>query len=240
MKLNLRRLSTRSLAYGAKLFINVTNNNEQEAVKITPPFTLLVSEYTAYAPLVPRVSNKELKEKAAKAAEKVLTDIKNIKKFATGFAAMYPDTDKGLAATAILKAIAKGGKLYKGAAGELDSGITTVVRELKSPEMAQQIAAMEVTGHVATLVEDKAAYDAANVQRINAESDLAQTDSASTARPKLESAIRDYLALVTAMRKADGWQDLYADLNEVVKVLKRSIRENKEAEELPPPADATE
>ena len=93
MKLNLRRLSTRSLAYGAKLFINVTNNNEQEAVKITPPFTLLVSEYTAYAPLVPRVSNKELKEKAAKAAEKVLTDIKNIKKFATGFAAMLLTED---------------------------------------------------------------------------------------------------------------------------------------------------
>lgn len=239
MKLNFRRLTTRSLDYGGKLIINVTNNNAQEAAKTTPPFLALVNEHANYSKLVPRLGSSKMSDAVKVAAKAVLDSIRNIKRFAAGYEAMYPDSDKGKAATAILKAIAKGGKLYNRPAGDLDSKITTVVTELSSPELAPHVSTMELTEQVQSLVEKKAEYNVIEVQRIDAESALSQTDSASVARPKLESAMRDYLALVTAMRKTEGWQDLYADLNEVVKILKRSIREGKEAEELPPPPDAT-
>ena len=47
----------------------------------------------------------------------------------------------------------------------------------------------------------------------------------------MEAALKNWLKLVTAMRNVDGWQDLYHDLNEVVKAAKRAIREGKELTE---------
>lgn len=134
MKLNLRRLTNRSLDYGGKLFIHVTNNNAQEAAKTSPPFLALAKEHKEYSPLVGRERDSEMSDAVKTAAKAVLHDIKNIKRFAVGYEAMYPDTDKGKAATAVLKAIAKGGKLYNRPAGDLDSKITTVVTELSSPQ----------------------------------------------------------------------------------------------------------
>ncbi|HBG41790.1 MAG TPA: hypothetical protein DDW85_10355, partial [Porphyromonadaceae bacterium] len=67
--------------------------------------------------------------------------------------------------------------------------------------------------------------------RVDKESELKQLDTASEARGRMEDALKDYLSLVTAMRTVDGWQDLYADIEEVVKTIKRAIRSGKEVED---------
>ncbi len=66
------------------------------------------------------------------------------------------------------------------------------------------------------------------MERVDIDSSLRQTDSASVARVEMENNVKDWLGVVTAMRKVDGWEDLYADLNEVVKSAKRAIREGRE------------
>ena len=87
---------------------------------------------------------------------------------------------------------------------------------------------MGVTAELQALTEAKARHDAQDAQRIDADSAIRQTDSATKARAEMESTLKDWLNGITAMRKIDGWQDLYHDLNEVVKAAKRAIREGRE------------
>ena len=60
---------------------------------------------------------------------------------------------------------------------------------------------------------------------------LGQLPSASTIRKNLESAIKNYLALLTAMKNVENWKLIFADINEIVKAAKNStltIKDNSE------------
>ena len=59
-------------------------------------------------------------------------------------------------------------------------------------------------------------------EEVAANSLLRQTESATSIRRSLESSIRNYLSLVTAMNQVDGWRELYIELNELVKAARNS------------------
>ena len=234
MKANLSKLSVRSLDHGTKLIIDVTHNNAQEEAKTHPVFSEVETQHALFSPLVPKDHYARMSDMLKALSHEIVTDIRNIRKLVSGIVAIYTDTEAVNAAQIILDAIKKGGKLYSQKSDDLDSRLTTITTELAKPEAKAAFATLGLTPAANALDEKKKRYDDASVQELDKRSDITQTENASTARPRLESALKDYLALVTAMRKVSGWEDLYADVNEVVKRMKRSIREKKELDELPP------
>lgn len=234
MKANFKKLSVRSLDYGASLIINVTHNNAQQEAKTHPVFLEVEKERNIFTPLVAKDHYTRMSDMLKKLNSEILTDIRGIKNFALGIVAIHSDADKVNAAQTILNAIKKGGKLYNQKTSELNSRITTVINEFAKPEVQAAFTALALTDAGNSLIEKKKRYDAGSVEHVDKKSEISQTENASTARPRLEEALKDYLALVTAMRKVSGWEDLYADINEVVKRMKRSIRENKELEDVSP------
>lgn len=234
MKANFTKLSVRSLDYGTKLIIDVTRNNTQEEAKTHPLFTEVVTQHTVFSPLVPKDHYARMSDMLKALNHKIVTDIRNLKKLVSGIVAVYSDTERVNAAQIILSAIKKGGKLYSQKADDLNSRVTTITTELAKPEGKAAFAALGLSDVGDALAGKKKRYDDTSVEQLDKKSEISQTENASTARPRLESALRDYLAFVTAMRNVSGWEDLYADINEVIKRLKRSIREKKELDELPP------
>lgn len=234
MKANFSKLTVRSLDNGAKLIIDVTRNNAQEEAKTHPLFAEVVTQHTVFSPLVPKDHYARMSDMLKALNREIVTDIRNLKKLVTGIAAIYSDTEKINAAQTILDAIKKGGKLYNQKTTDLNSRVTTIVTELAKPEGKAAFAVLELSEAGDALAGKKKRYDDASVEQLDKKSEISQTENATAARPRLESALKDYLAFVTAMRNVSGWEDLYADINQVVKRLKRSIREKKELDELPP------
>lgn len=230
MKANWRRLSIRSLGAAIKRVINVTNFNANDEAKNHTLFVTMVTVYNVFAPLIPKSVWSGMSDSVRKLATEVYAYLKGIRKIAEG-AAQFPNTDRGRAGMEVVKIIKKGGKIYNQKVGEADFSTTSVINELNKPENAAHITALGVSDELQKLTAAKAQHDALDTQRVDAESELRQTDSASNARTEMEAALKNWLNLVTAMRNVDGWQDLYHDLNEVVKAAKRAIREGKELTE---------
>lgn len=227
MRANWRRLSTRSLGSAIKRVINVTNFNNNQEAKNHPLFVRTVEAYAVFAPLIPKSAFSGMSRSVRQLAAEVYGYLKGIRKIAEG-AALFPDTEKGAAGVKVVEIIKKGGKIYDQKTGEADFSTTTVIEELNKPENAPHITALGVSAELQALTEAKARHDAQDAQRIDADSAIRQTDSATKARAEMESTLKDWLNGITAMRKIDGWQDLYHDLNEVVKAAKRAIREGRE------------
>lgn len=230
MKASWRRLSTRSLGAAIKRIINVTELNDNQEAKNHPLFIVLVTLYNAFVPLIPKSATSGMGSTVRQLAAEVYGYLKGIRRIAEG-ATLFPGTEKGDAGVAILNIIKKGGKIYNQNTGEADFSTTSVVNELNKPENAAHVAALGIGTELQALTDAKNRHDAIDTQRVDADSALKQTDSASQARVQMEGAVKNWLSVVTAMRDVDGWQDLYADLNEVVKAAKRAIREGRELNE---------
>ncbi|MFA5046589.1 MAG: DUF6261 family protein [Paludibacter sp.] len=65
-------------------------------------------------------------------------------------------------------------------------------------------------------------------EQMGANTELRLQESASSLRGNLESAMRNYLSVVTAMKDITAWKELYVELNEAVKAAKNSINPGKE------------
>ncbi|MDO5522901.1 MAG: DUF6261 family protein [Bacteroidia bacterium] len=234
MKPNLGKLSLRSLDTGTRLIIELTRNNAQESAKTNPVFLEVENQHNIFAPLVPKEHYTGMSQTLKELRNEIKSDIRNIKKLATATVGIYPGSEKADATQIVLNAIKKGGNLSKGKADDVDSRITTIMNQFALPETTAAFTTLELTPMAEALAEKKKRYDDGSVERLDKKSEIRQTENASIARPRLESALKDYLSLVTAMRKVEGWQDLYADLNEAVKRMKRSVKENKELDEITP------
>ena len=230
MKANWRKLSTRSLGAAIKRVINVTNLNDNEEAKNHPLFAVMVTSYNNFVPLIPKSATSGMSPMVRQLASEVYGYLKGIRKIAEG-ATQFPNTEKGVAGAKVAEIIAKGGKLYAQRVGEADFSTTSVITELNKPENAPYITALGLTEELQALTDAKARHDEQDTLRLDADSALRQTDSATKARPEVEGALKDWLNSITAMRKIEGWQDLYSDLSEVVKAAKRAIREGKELTE---------
>ena len=161
------------------------------------------------------------------AIEVVQNNYKRLKKMVDANAE-FPDTEKGKAAVALQPVIKRAGKLYNEKKGHVSASVENLLAELAKPEFTAHIVTLGVVPEAEALRAAKTAYDDVSVKRLDAKSDLRQTDSATIGRKKLEKALRNYLAFVTAMRGVEGWEDLYSDLNEVMKAARLSVRQGKE------------
>lgn len=59
---------------------------------------------------------------------------------------------------------------------------------------------------------------------------LREKDSASSIRKSIETALRNYLNLINAMRAVEIWKALYNELNEIIKAATGSSVSSKEIE----------
>ncbi|GIM57535.1 hypothetical protein CAPN006_19270 [Capnocytophaga canimorsus] len=66
------------------------------------------------------------------------------------------------------------------------------------------------------------AFENLFAEQSEANAELRKTPSATTLRKDLEKALRSYLDFLTAMKSLPEWEDLYQDINELVKAERNS------------------
>ncbi len=227
MKTNLSIYSTKGLDTIGRNVVHVTLQNAQEAAKTNVLFLKAENELNAYSPLVLKAFTTGMGKEENAAMKLVQSNYRRFTKMVEAHAE-FPDTEKGKAAVALQPVIKRAGKLYNEKKGHVSASVENLLAELAKPEFTAHIVTLGVVPEAEALRAAKTAYDDVSVKRLDAKSDLRQTDSATIGRKKLEKALRNYLAFVTAMRGVEGWEDLYSDLNEVMKAARLSVRQGKE------------
>ncbi len=227
MKTNLSIYSTKGLDTIGRNVVYATRQNAQEAAKTHVLFLSVQSELSAYSPLVLKPTTTGMGKDEKTAMQLVQKNYKRLKKMVDA-QAEFPDSEKGAAATALQSIFKRAGKLYAQKKGDFSSSVENLLTELQKTEPAAHIKLLGLTNETKELRLAKTQFDSVAGKRLDAKSDIRQTDSASSGCRKLEKALRNYLHFVTAMRDVDGWQDLYSDLNEVMKAARLSVRQGKE------------
>ena len=227
MKTMLSIYSTKGLDTIARNVVYATRQNSREEAKTNVLFLNVENELNAYSPLVLKAVTTGLSKEENAAMQRVQSNYNRLKKMVDAYAEL-PDTDKGKAAVALQAVIKRAGKLYRQNKGNVSASVENLLAELLKPEPATHIETLGLATETEELRAAKTEFDTVSGKRLDARSDLRQAGNASAGRRKLEKALKNYLRFVTAMRDVDGWQDLYSDLNEVMKAARLSVRQGKE------------
>jgi hypothetical protein len=97
-----------------------------------------------------------------------------------------------------------------------------LLEELNKPENVVKIERMLLTPVVAEIRAAQAAFEVLFLEIAGENSELHNMESATSFRKTLESTLRNYFTLVTAMNQLPGWSALDAKLDELVKAANNS------------------
>ncbi|ADQ79026.1 hypothetical protein Palpr_0874 [Paludibacter propionicigenes WB4] len=97
-----------------------------------------------------------------------------------------------------------------------------LIEELDKPENMMKIDRMQLRPIVDHLKEAQSKFEQLFNEIAGENSELHMMESASSMRKTLESALRNYLNVVKAMKSQPGWKELYAKLDEMVKAANNS------------------
>jgi len=115
---------------------------------------------------------------------------------------------------------------------EQTAQMVKLIEELDKPVNVSKIVRLNFTEPFEIMKSAQSAFEKVFGEQAKANAELRQMESATSLRKNLETALRNYLTIVTAMKDLDGWKELYTELNEVVKAAKNSKQSS--AESLPP------
>ena len=112
-----------------------------------------------------------------------------------------------------------------------------LISDLGNPENLTKMEHLHLSSHYETMKTAEADFKTIFSQQLGANSDLRQTQSASSTRRNLEAAIRNYFSVVEGMKNITGWKELQVELSELAKSIRNSKINPKQV--LPPPPPAT-
>ena len=117
--------------------------------------------------------------------------------------------------------------------GDQTSHMDKLIEDLEKPENKVKISNTHLTESYELMKSAQFNFEKLFSEQMGANAELRKQESASSIRQHLEIALRNYLNVVTAMRKVTGWDDAYTKLNEAVKAARNSRINGKD---VPPTA----
>ena len=97
-----------------------------------------------------------------------------------------------------------------------------LISELSQPENLAKLENLHLTPHFETMKTAEADFKSIYSKQLGANTNLRLTQSASSIRRNLESALRNYFSVVEGMKNLAGWGGLYTELSELTKVIRNS------------------
>ncbi len=133
---------------------------------------------------------------------------------------------------------AHGLDLYNYSYGDQTTHFDKLIEDLDRPVNTAKIERVHLTEPYTLMKAAHLDFVAIYNEQTSNNAQLRLKESASSLRENLETALRNYLNVVTAMKNVEGWKELYAELNEVVKAANNSISQGKDDTDVTPPAPA--
>lgn len=236
LRVNYNELSTKVLGNLSNRTIEVISPVYQSGVlQHNPLVEVLIATNKSYQAIVIKNTYSGLGNPVAQAdlvRDKVY---RNLRRMLQGMAG-FNDTPKGKAAEALLTVFEEAGDIYGLSYADENVVMQTLIKHLDEPVNLGHLSTVMAKDEYDALKQAQAAFEAISAEQTDANSALRQKPSASGARRALHQALRDIFSLVSAMKNVAGWEDLYHDLNELIKEARQSNRKPSKGESEPPAA----
>ena len=222
MKISLAKLSTKDLATLAERTINSSQTGNYTVIANHELLQEIKKEYTDYQKVYSKLTYSGKGQSVAEADATRDKIYSGIKTYLKGFNKLsgLPGHQDAIALYQIFKNY--GLDLDRLSYSAETAQMNKLIEELDKPEILSKITELNLITIFNQLKTAQTDFEAIYSEQAEANAELRQLPSASTIRKNLESAIKNYLALLTAMKNVDNWKLIFADINEIVKAAKNS------------------
>lgn len=217
MKIDLTRLSTKDLAALSQRTITVSDEPAFEVVKDHPLLNVVKTIYAAYDGVYTKGAYSGKGDLLIKADDDRDAPFGGLKSILVGHTKVSssPFQQDAKDIYAIIRKYGIELDRYKWA--EQTAQMKKMIEELDMPANAAKIERMHLTTVVSQIKDAQAAFEKLFNEVAEENAELHNTESASSMRKALETALRNYFSVVKAMSSQRGWSGLYAKLDEVLK-----------------------
>lgn len=217
MAISLSRLGTKNLGALAQRIVNSSRSGKYKMAEEHEFLKALARESAAYDKLYVKLTYSgrgdeimaadAARDKAFYALKLYLRGYKDLP--------LLPDVADAEALYKVMEQF--GGKITQLTYAEETAQLKSLLTELDKPEHTARLTTLKLKTSYDDLKAKQKAFEDLYAEQAEANAELRAQPSASSARARLEQALRTYLSLVVAMRSVSGWDMLYNDLNEMVK-----------------------
>lgn len=222
MKISLQRLSTKDLATLVQRTIASSKGGKYKVTEDHPLLTALEQAYAEYDAVYTKQvfsgKGKSVAE-ADEARDKAFSALRN---FLFGYhqLSIAPNADKARELYEIIKTY--GTDMDRQTYSTQTAQLKKLIEELNESENKAKLTALGIFPALEDLKTKQDAFETLFAEQSEANAELRKTPSATTLRKDLEKALRSYLDFLTAMKSLPEWEDLYQDINELVKAARNS------------------
>ena len=230
MKINLAKLSTKTLATFAERVINTSHSGRYTVVENHPLLKKVISEFEIYNQVYGKLTYSGQGKNVAQIDADRDAAYSALRKYVKGTAglAKAPGNAEATAIYEVFKNFGEG--IIAMNYAEETAQLKKLFTELDKPENAERFKTLNLTEAYADLKKLQQDFEAAYATQAEANTDLRSLPSATAIRNRLEKALRKYLDLLTSMQDEEGWQKIYLEISELAK----GVNNNNPPTDTPP------
>lgn len=222
MKISLSSISTKDLATLAERTIGTSKKNGYGQVQDHQLLKEVEQEYAAYQQVYAKLTFSGKGADVAEADRNRDKLFSAMKGYLAGFQGL-PDLESHADAAALYQTFKTFGlDLDRLSYSAETAQMNKLLEELAKPDNRNRLVRLKIAAYADRLKQAQADFEALYSEQAGANADLRDLPSATTIRRNLETALKNYFALLTAMKAVKGWEKLYAEINELAKAAKNS------------------
>ncbi len=217
MKITFNKLTTEELATLADRVIHSSKNGNYTVVENHPLLQEIEKEYVEYRKVYEKATYSGKGTEVANADRKRDKIFSGIKAYIMGYSKLeyLPNYQYAKDLYRILKQFGLG--LDKLNYAKETAKIKILIEELNKVDNKNKITALNLDIALTEFKNANDLFESLYAEQAEANSDLRALPSASAMRKNLESALNDYFLLLEGMKRVEGWEGIYYDINELVK-----------------------
>lgn len=221
MNISLRKLSTRELATFTRQIISTSRERHEKLIGNHALLMDLEKSFNDYDSVYVKTTFSGIGKNVATSDKERYDAFNNLRLFFNGYTklVMAPHYQSALALQEVFKNYGLG--IDKMKYSEKSAQLIKLIEILDLPENQAHFTNLGILSAFTLLKNSQNAFEDKVAQQAEANSELRKITSATKKRTALEKYLKKYLDLVTIMRDIPAWADLYADLNEYVKTIRK-------------------
>lgn len=228
MKIMLSRQSTSALGTLAERVVAVSAKPEYAFVNENPLLSNLKAEYANYFTVYGKQAYSGMGAEVLKADGKRDAPLSGVKTILLGYSKIhgYELQQDAVELYAVFQR--RGLDLDTFTYADESIEYDKLLEELDRPANAAKLERLHLTVPYGMMKAGQAEFKAIFLEQTSANKELRMMQSASSLRGNLETALRNYLNVVGAMKSIAGWDVLYTELDEVLKAAANSTTSVKQ------------
>lgn len=217
MKIKFSNLSTKELATLAQRVINSSESGKYTIVENHELLLEIKKQYADYDKVYNKLSFSGKGPEVAIADEIRDKNFRNMKDFLKAYSKMS-SLPKHKEAGELYKVFKETGlNIDRLNYAEQTAQMNKLINDLSCSENQEKITELNLSEAYNELKTGQAKFEKLYAEQAEANAELRSLPSASSIRGHLQSALRNYFNLLSAMKNVPGWEMIYADIHELVK-----------------------